>query len=293
MLSSRELEREAKILARRLVKQKAWLEEISRSGARSTLTASQEKWIIVSAKTSGKSKITPIDSQLVDGMRSACWLKGDPSGSLRLSAPGAEKLLNAQISNGFSNQHQDRMAKVIKDCDGRTISVTANQAESPLGWMRARKDKAGKPLLSQVQFEAGERIRRDFTLAQMSPRVTSSWEFSSPAGSKKMRRDKGVMEISEQAMAAKSRFFAALDILGPEMSGVVYEVCCLASGLEAAERQFNWPRRSAKLVLQIALGKLSEHYGFVRPTKDNQKPGFIRHWGQDGYRPVISPSQTS
>lgn len=28
------------------------------------------------------------------------------------------------------------------------------------------------------------------------------------------------------------------DHLGPELSGTVYEICCLASGLEAAERQF-------------------------------------------------------
>jgi len=287
MLSPRQLEREAKVIARRLVKQKAWLEN------RAEFREGQEEWVFVSTKTSKKSKATPLCFKVVKGMQATCWLISDPSGSLRLSAAGAEKLLNAKDGEGFIAQHQNRQSRTIKDQQGRTISVISNEAESPLGWMRARKDKAGNPLLSHEQFEAGERIRRDFTLAQMSPRVTASWEFSAPAGSKRTARAKGAIEISERAMAAKKRFFAALDCLGPQMSGVVFEVCCLASGLEAAERQFNWPRRSAKLVLQIALGKLSEHYGLVQPESKLQRRGFIRQWGSKGYRPVIRPPENS
>jgi len=285
-LSPRELEREAKIIARRLVKKKAWLEGLTDS------SGGKQSWIIVSEKTVRKSKIMPLCSDLVRAMQAACWLASDPSGCLRLSAAGAEKLVNAADGERFLAQHQTRQQRIIKDHYGRTISVMSNETESPLGWMRARKDRTGKPLLSQEQYEAGERIRQDFTLAQMSQRVTASWEFSSPAGGKRLRRDAGAMEVSERAMAAKDRFFAALDCLGPEMSGVVYEVCCLASGLEAAEREFNWPRRSAKLVLQIALGKLSEHYGFVQPQSGVQRSGFIRKWGRDGYRPVIPPAQS-
>ncbi len=283
-MSPHELKREAIIIARRLARQKAWLENFA--GA----SDSKAKWIFVSAKTSRKSKTAPLCTELVSAMQASCWLKSDPSGCWRLSAAGAEKLLNASDGERFAAQHQNRQPRIIKDQDGRTISVMSNEAESPLGWMRARKDKTGKPLLSLVQFEAGERLRQDFTLAQMSPRVTASWEFSTPPGGKRVGRSEGAMEISERAMTAKKRFFAALDCLGPEMSGVVYEVCCLASGLEAAERQFNWPRRSAKLVLQIALGKLSEHYGFVQPPNELQRTGAIRKWGRENYRPLIPPA---
>ena len=287
MLSPREIEREAKIVARQLFKRKGWIENTG------DICTGRKKWVIVTAKTTGKSKISPLCSDLIKAMQSACWLSSDPSGSFRLSAAGAEKLLNVDNGERFVAQHQDRQLRTIKDQTGRTISVVSNDAECPLGWMRARKDKNGKRLISQVQFEAGERIRRDFTIAQMSPRVTSSWEFSGAAGGKKVRRAEGAMEISEREMAAKQRLFAALDCLGAEMSGVVFEICCLASGLEAAERQFNWPRRSAKLVLQIALTKLSEHYGFVQPDSDLRRSGFIRHWGKDGYQPVVPPQQHS
>ena len=45
-------------------------------------------------------------------------------------------------------------------------SVTVNALESPLGWLRARG------LVDQGQFDAGERLRADWTMAELGPRVT-------------------------------------------------------------------------------------------------------------------------
>ncbi|HEX8215710.1 MAG TPA: DUF6456 domain-containing protein, partial [Allosphingosinicella sp.] len=44
-------------------------------------------------------------------------------------------------------------------------SVTVNLAESPLGWLRARR------LVSERQFAAGEQLRSDWEMAQLGPRV--------------------------------------------------------------------------------------------------------------------------
>ncbi len=52
---------------------------------------------------------------------------------------------------------------------------TLNPAESPIAWLRRRKDKDGEPMISQPQFDAGERLRADFWFAQMTPRVTANW----------------------------------------------------------------------------------------------------------------------
>src|SRR5206468_2394890 len=49
-------------------------------------------------------------------------------------------------------------------------SVTVNGAESPLGWLRARG------LVSQRQFDAGERLRADWERTQLAPRVTMTWD---------------------------------------------------------------------------------------------------------------------
>eukprot|EP01037_Dinobryon_pediforme_P025986 gene25985-28347_t len=43
-------------------------------------------------------------------------------------------------------------------------SVTVNQAESPLGWLRARG------LVDARQFEAGERLRGDYEMAAIAAR---------------------------------------------------------------------------------------------------------------------------
>ena len=45
-------------------------------------------------------------------------------------------------------------------------SVTVNLAESPLGWLFARG------LVTQRQFDAGERLRADWERSELSPRVT-------------------------------------------------------------------------------------------------------------------------
>jgi hypothetical protein len=48
-------------------------------------------------------------------------------------------------------------------------SATVNDSESPLAWLRRRKDRDGEALISQTQFDAGERLRADFSFAQMTP----------------------------------------------------------------------------------------------------------------------------
>ncbi|MEQ8326325.1 MAG: DUF6456 domain-containing protein [Parvibaculum sp.] len=140
------------------------------------------------------------------------------------------------------------------------VAVDINDAESPLGWLRRRKGADGKPLIGAAQFEAGERLRADFTLGQMSPRVTADWS-GVPAGGGRGRSMRDPAEIADHALAARERVARALDAAGPGLSGILFRVCCHLEGLEAAERAFGWPKRSGKLVLQIALDRLVRHYG--------------------------------
>ncbi len=52
----------------------------------------------------------------------------------------------------------------------RAVSPTLNIAESPLSWLRSRKDRDGRPLISDLQFLAGERLRAEFERALMGRR---------------------------------------------------------------------------------------------------------------------------
>jgi hypothetical protein len=54
-------------------------------------------------------------------------------------------------------------------------------------------------------------------------------------------------------------------------------------GLTVVERERQWPARSAKLMLRAALMTLARHYAPPRP----EKPGRMRHWGEEGYRPEL------
>jgi hypothetical protein len=254
--------------------------------------AGSGEWEIESGKARGRSRLT-VEDATVGELVGRGWLIREPTGSCRISVAGERWLADASAGteDGFGDQH--RLVRRSGPSQGRRHSRGAsgpaiNEAESPLGWLRSRRDKEGQPLISEAQYNAGERLRVDFTVAQMSPKVTLSWDGCIAPGSRgRSGRRPDSLEVNERSLAAKQRFMRALDAVGPEMSGILVDVCCLARGLEAAERSLGWPQRSGKLVLQIALTQLARHYGMVRAEPDARRPAFIRHWGADDYRPQV------
>ena len=65
-----------------------------------------------------------------------------------------------------------------------------NVAESPLAWLARRRDRDGRPMISGVQFEAGERLRADLRFAEMTPRVTANWSaIGQGVGGQEQKRD--------------------------------------------------------------------------------------------------------
>lgn len=163
-----------------------------------------------------------------------------------------------------------------------------NIGESPLSWLASRKDKDGRPLLSDAEFNAGEKLSRDFWFAEMTPRVTANWSLLLTTGSGRRGAPDHGPDAREAALAARERVRCALAAVGPDLAGVLIDVCCHAKGLEASEKALGWPQRSGKVILQIALRQLARHYGILADeAKLPAGPVRIRHWGADGYRPTI------
>lgn len=162
-----------------------------------------------------------------------------------------------------------------------------NAAESPIAWLFSRRDSDGNPLISEAQFNAGEKLRTDFWFAQMSPNVTQSWSLSATAGGGRRSAPGAGVELADNVIAAGERVRRALAAVGPELSGILVDVCCHLKGLEEAERRAGWPQRSGKIMLGAALAALARHYGFAPHASAAPSSARVRHWGAHGYRPAI------
>jgi hypothetical protein len=138
------------------------------------------------------------------------------------------------------------------DSGRRARSVTVNLAESPLGWLMARG------MISARQYEAGERLRADWTMAGLGPRVTMRWDAAPQ--SRVARGPGGAIDPTLAQISAKRRFEAAVAAVGNGLQDVLWRVVCAGEGLEAAERALGWPKRAGKLVLLMALDRVADHY---------------------------------
>lgn len=163
----------------------------------------------------------------------------------------------AEAASPFGEQHRvwgDR--EVIDDAGPRRVRY--NLAESPVALLGRRRDRDGKPFLEPELVAAAERLREDFELAQMGPRVAQNWDRFLTGG------DRGAFQPdsgqAEGPSSARARVAAALRDLGPGLGDVALRCCCFLEGLEVAEKRMGWAARSGKIVLRIALMRLRRHY---------------------------------
>lgn len=120
--------------------------------------------------------------------------------------------------------------------------------ETPLQILSRRRDRDGKPFLSADLIAVGERLREDFELART-------------LGEDAKRRKSAAAESARQSVSR------ALAELGPGLSDVVLRCCCYLEGLEVTEKRMGWSARSGKIVLRIALQRLSRHYAESEPRE--------------------------
>lgn len=156
----------------------------------------------------------------------------------------------------METKSQARLLKersIMTGAGGRTVrSVTVNAAESPLGWLFARG------LVTQRQYDAGDRLRSDWERAQLAPRVTMSWDAAPVArgrGGSAVEPD-----LSGTQIDAKRRFDAAIEAVGPGLADILWRVVCAGDGMRQAETALGWPARAGKLVLTFALDRVAAYY---------------------------------
>ncbi|MGH6925501.1 MAG: DUF6456 domain-containing protein [Propylenella sp.] len=184
----------------------------------------------------------------------------------------------------FRAQHDEITRIRVEPGGGR--EVLASLDESPVATLARRTCRSGEPWLPAHAATAAERMRRDFEIGRLQPRVTANWSASVSDG--RRSGDTGLTDLTDMALAARQRFDRAVRAVGPELSGVLIDICCFLKGLETVERERQWPARSAKLVLRLALERLARHYGLMPIAIGRRRSHGTHHWGADDYRPEIT-----
>lgn len=166
---------------------------------------------------------------------------------------GANHLEGGSILGRTTARKLEEREIAPADASLRAIrSVAVNVTESPLGWLLAHGH------VSRQQFEAGERLRSDWERAELSPRVTMTWDAAP------MARGRGGaatgIDLNGAQIDAKRRFDQAIAAAGPGLADILWRIVCAGEGMREAETALGWPARAGKLVLTLALDRVANFY---------------------------------
>jgi hypothetical protein len=264
------------------------LEALAEPGARAARSDLDDDALVVFAPKNGvtlaraRFSLQIADAAIGGGL--AQWEREGKARALRITEAGRAHLRRSatqdEALDPFRAQHGDFDRRAPEK--GAAVTLV-NDAESPLAWLARRKGVDGRRFLAPAQVEAGERFRRDIEQAQLLQRVTANWDPS--AAAKRGGGDRNLI-VSDIALDARERLSRACDAVGPDLFGLLTDVCGYLKGLETIERERGWPTRSGKVVLQIALERLAGHYG-LGDAATGPARAKMRHWGAGDYRPSL------
>jgi hypothetical protein len=250
---------------------------LSAGEARREACGSQGRLRLVSDRLGA---VSVAEATLTDLLRDG--LVEDLGAALRLTPEGRAAHARQREAGGSLLAQHAELGTVTLEIDGVPQSALADFAESPLGLLARRKGRDGRPFLDANEVQAGERLRADYTRGLLMPRLGIDWNAVG-GGSRTGRRSGSAAELTDAALTARRRVDEALTAVGPELAGLLVDVCCFLKGLETVETERGWPVRSAKVVLKTALAALARHYSPQRGRSDRR----IVHWGTADYRPPL------
>ncbi|CAN0579480.1 unnamed protein product, partial [Ectocarpus sp. 12 AP-2014] len=246
------------------------LRRLNEQGACLAIAEDMDVAVVVRDSEDGQTlKTAKLDRKLAEVMALKEWISLASDGRIaRYKITGAGRMALKQFmaeeeasrvamgenADPYSDQQRD-WAKRNTGADTNTRrGIRYGATESPMLALARRKDKDGTVFLRAEFVAAGERLREDYELAQMSPKPEENWErFVNGAATPKASG-------GSNAERAQERVAKALADLGPGLGDVVLRCCCFLEGMEAVERRMGWSARSGKIVLRIALMRLKGHY---------------------------------
>jgi hypothetical protein len=240
------------------------LRRLVETGAVLAFAPDMEKAVVLREFPDGRSLRTAVvDRTIAQAFALKDWIfckKAGRVATYEISARGKAALISLLEQTGEDPGFAEAQARFEGpgDSDSGLRRMRYNLAETPVSVLGRRRDKDGNLFLPPELVTAAERLREDFELAQMGPRVAQNWERFLTGGDRgSFRSDSG---LPEGPRAARERVAAALRDLGPGLGDVALRVCCFLEGIETTEQRLGWAARSGKVVLRIALQRLHRHF---------------------------------
>jgi len=223
-------------------------------------------FLLLSYGGDGKYEKEPVPEDLAQAFFKRGWIAATTRGGRYVLSDAGAGWYERETAKAdpFASQHQLRTMKRLRDSAGHHRTVLVDEAESVISRLKRRG------VIDAAQFDAGEKLRRDFTLAQLMPRLGVDLTAPVPSGRRAWRPEAA---MTDTVLSARQRFNRAMRAAGPGLSDLLFDVVCHLRGLEDAERAYGWPHRSARVVLGIALNALACHYG-LRVTGEPR----LRSW---------------
>lgn len=148
-------------------------------------------------------------------------------------------------------------AQVARENGTRASSVRIPDVLERLA--NPRKGEAA--LLAGQDCAAAQRFQSDLELSGLRQRTTQSWSYASLV-LKGGKHSSSAQRSEPIAMLdARGRVQKACVAMGPELSGLLIDICLYDKSLAIIEKERGWPARSGKLAVALGLKALTRHYG--------------------------------
>jgi hypothetical protein len=138
-----------------------------------------------------------------------------------------------------------------------TAIISANDTITRLAKVPCKAVKGEGAFLAPHHVETANRISALVQKAQIRAHITQNLDALAMP---KQSGNGSAAEIGDFAMDCRNQLTALLDILPNDCARVLLDVCGFDKGLQQIEFEMQWPRRSAKLVLRMALDHAANHW---------------------------------
>ena len=243
------------------------LRRLSETGAMLAVAKDMEVAVIMRDGADGEAQRTgTVSRPLAQAMALKEWIAcDDPEKRIvryRITSAGRTALKDMILAHGTRRDTHDGFADAGASFEPAPDPLLHHMrnamSESPLAGLARRKDKAGQAFLSAELVRAGERLREDYELSALADDGGPDW--ASFVNEEAVTLPALASGLSKACAAAQQRVAEALGDLGPGLGEVALRVCCFLEGMEQLEKRMGWSARSGKIVLRIALQRLSRHY---------------------------------